>query len=233
MEPHRGHVVLPLTRQDIVDIFWLQATIATELAIAATNRITDVEIDELDRINNALAGAVGFGDAETIAAIEFSFHRVFNEASSRIKSAWFLRNAARYMPAQMFAADPEWGAATLDNHRQLIAALRHRDAAAVVERTVWQFTDAARRLTETLERTGIFGASRADSSVSRQLLGAQLEVFGQALSAPLRSIFSIGAGTGMVVSTSMSTVSKLVAPLSTTLNSCSCLENSSPCCMTV
>ena len=25
LEPHRGHVVLPLTRQEIEDIFWLQA----------------------------------------------------------------------------------------------------------------------------------------------------------------------------------------------------------------
>jgi len=156
LEPHRGHVVLPLTRQDIEDIFWLQATIARELATTATDRISDLEIDELDRINNAMAVAVGSGDAEAIAAIEFSFHRVFNQASRRIKLAWFLLNAARYMPAQIYAADPQWGMATVENHRQVIAALRRRDTAAVVEHTVWQFTDAARRLTETLDRNGIF-----------------------------------------------------------------------------
>jgi DNA-binding GntR family transcriptional regulator len=156
LEPHRGHVVLPLTRQDIEDIFWLQATIARELATTATDRISDLEIDELDRINNAMAGAVGSGDAEAIAAIEFSFHRVFNQASRRIKLAWFLLNAARYMPTQIYAADPQWGMATVDNHRQVIAALRRRDTAAVVEHTVWQFTDAARRLTEMLDRNGIF-----------------------------------------------------------------------------
>ncbi|CNM00518.1 Uncharacterised protein [Mycobacterium tuberculosis] len=49
----------------------------------------------------------------------------------------------------------------------------------------------------------------------------------------LSSIFTIGSGTGMVTWTSMSTVSKLAAPVATTLNSCSCLANSSPCCMTV
>jgi DNA-binding GntR family transcriptional regulator len=156
LEPHRGHVVLPLTRQDIEDIFWLQATIARELATTATDRISDLEIDELDRINNAMAIAVGSGDAEAIAAIEFSFHRVFNQASRRIKLAWFLLNAARYMPAQIYAEDPQWGMATVDNHRQVIAALRRRDTAAVVEHTVWQFTDAAHRLTETLDRNGIF-----------------------------------------------------------------------------
>jgi hypothetical protein len=40
----------------------------------------------------------------------------------------------------------------------LIGALRNRDPAAVVEHTVWQFTDAARRLTDTLDRTGIFNS---------------------------------------------------------------------------
>jgi len=41
----------------------------------------------------------------------------------------------------------------------LIAALRRRDAAAVIEHTVWQFTDAANRLTEMLDRTGVFDSS--------------------------------------------------------------------------
>jgi DNA-binding GntR family transcriptional regulator len=156
LEPHRGHVVLPLTRQDIQDIFWLQATIAKELAAAATDHITDGEIDELDRINNALEAAVGSSAADTIAGIEFAFHRAFNQASGRTKLAWFLLNAARYMPVLVYAADPEWGVAAVDNHRQLIAALRRRDAPAVIEQTVWQFTDAAQRLTGMLDRTGIF-----------------------------------------------------------------------------
>ncbi|MGD1172369.1 GntR family transcriptional regulator [Mycobacterium seoulense] len=156
LEPHRGHVVLPLTRQDIEDIFWLQATIAKELAAAATDHVTEAEINELDRINEALAAAVGSSDAETIAGIEFAFHRVFNQASGRIKLAWFLLNAARYMPVLVYAADAQWGAAAVENHRQLIAALRRRDAAAVIEHTVWQFTDAAARLTEMRDRTGIF-----------------------------------------------------------------------------
>ncbi len=157
LEPHRGHVVLPLTRQDIEDIFWLQATIARELAAAATDHITDVEIDELERINNSLEAAVGSSDPETIAGIEFSFHRVFNQASRRIKLAWFLLNAARYMPVLVYAGDPQWGLAAVDNHRQLIAALRRRDTPAVIEHTVWQFTDAAQRLTDMLDGAGIFG----------------------------------------------------------------------------
>ncbi len=157
LEPHRGHVVLPLTLQDIDDIFWLQATIAREVAVSATEHITDAEIDELSRINDSLAAAIGTRDAETIAGIEFAFHRVFNHASRRIKLSWFLLNAARYMPVLLYAADPQWGAAAVDNHRQLIDALRRRDAMAAVDRTVWQFTDAARRLADRRDRSAILG----------------------------------------------------------------------------
>jgi DNA-binding GntR family transcriptional regulator len=157
LEPHRGHIVLPLTRQDIDDIFWLQATIAKELAATAAQHITDAEIDDLERITEALAAAVAAADTEAIAFTEFAFHRAFNQATGRIKLAWFLLHVARYMPLMVYAADPEWGAAAVDNHRKLIAALRRRDTAAVVEHTHWQFTDGARRLTETLDHSGIWG----------------------------------------------------------------------------
>jgi DNA-binding GntR family transcriptional regulator len=156
LEPHRGHVVLPLTRQDIADIFWLQATIAKELAATASQNITDAEIDDLERITDALATAVAAAEIEAIAATEFAFHRAFNHATGRIKLAWFLLHVARYMPLTVYAADPQWGAAAVENHRELIAALRRRDTAAVVEHTHWQFTDGARRLTKTLEQSGIW-----------------------------------------------------------------------------
>src|ERR1700734_1279838 len=71
LEPHRGHVVLPLSRQDVEDIFWLQATIAKELAATAAQNITDAEIADLDRINDALATAVAAADIDAIAATEF------------------------------------------------------------------------------------------------------------------------------------------------------------------
>jgi DNA-binding GntR family transcriptional regulator len=158
LEPNRGHVVLPLSRHDIEDIFWLQATIAKELAATAARNITDDEIDDLHHITDALATVVAAGDIEAIAATEFAFHRAFNHATGRIKLAWFLLHVARYMPLTVYAADPEWGTAAVQSHRELVAALRRRDTAAVVEHTNWQFTDAAHRLTERLHSSGIWGS---------------------------------------------------------------------------
>ena len=70
LEPHRGHVVAPLSRRDVEDIFWLQATIARELAATAAEQITDDELDELELCTDALAGAVADANPDAVAAAE-------------------------------------------------------------------------------------------------------------------------------------------------------------------
>jgi len=156
LEPHRGHVVVPLTRADIEDIFWLQATIAKELAATAAERITDTEIEELERRNDGLAAAVDRGDPEEVVAAEFAFHRAFNRATGRIKLAWFLLHVVRYLPGQIYASDAAWGAAAVAGHRELIEALRRHDVDSVVRLTGGEFTDAAQRLVGRLDEIGLW-----------------------------------------------------------------------------
>jgi DNA-binding GntR family transcriptional regulator len=156
LEPHRGHVVVPLSRGDIEDIFWLQGTIAKELAATAAERITDAEIEELERLNDGLAAAVDRLDPEEVAAAEFAFHRAFNRSTSRIKLAWFLLHVARYLPPHIYAGDAQWGAEAVASHRELIAALRRRDVDTVVRLTGGQFTDGAQRLIARLDEIGLW-----------------------------------------------------------------------------
>jgi DNA-binding GntR family transcriptional regulator len=156
LEPHRGHVVVPLTRNDVEDIFWLQATIVKELAATAADRITDSEIDELEQLNDALAASVDDGDLDEITSAEFAFHRAFNRTTGRIKLAWFLLHVARYLPGQIYAGDPQWGVSAVAGHRKLIAALRRRDTDTVVALTAGEFTDGAQRLIARLDQTGLW-----------------------------------------------------------------------------
>ncbi|MET0451726.1 MAG: GntR family transcriptional regulator [Mycobacterium sp.] len=156
LEPHRGHVVAPLTRDDIEDIFWLQAVIARQLARSAAERITDQEIDELEALANTVADAIGRKDTAAVVDAEFEFHRAFNRSSGRIKLAWFLLHAARYLPPDIYASDPQWGAHAVANRRELIEALRRRDVDSAVRLTDAQFTDGARRLTARLDELGLW-----------------------------------------------------------------------------
>lgn len=156
LEPHRGHRVMPLSRGDIEDIFWLQSTIAQELAATAARRITEHEIGELSRLNAQLAAAVAQHDPDQIARAEFAFHRVFNRAGGRIKLAWFLLHATRYLPPQLFASDESWGVLAVASHDKLIDALRARDVDQVVALTRGQFTDGSARLIAWLEQVGLW-----------------------------------------------------------------------------
>ena len=156
LEPHRGHVVVALSRGDIEDIFWLQATIAKELATTAAERITEVEIEELEGLNGGLLVAVGRGVPEEVVAAEFAFHRALNRATGRIKLAWFLLHVARYLPGQIYASDAVWGAAAVATHRELIAALRRRDIDSAVRLTTGEFTDASHRLVARLDEIGLW-----------------------------------------------------------------------------
>ncbi len=156
LEPHRGHMVVPFSREDIADIFWLQATIAKELALTTAANVTDADLDELTQLTDALAAAVAEADQAAVVTAEFAFHRALNRTAQRVKLAWFLFHAARYMPPLIYAADPRWGADAVDHHRRLISALRDHDTEAVAALTEWQFTDGSRRLTDTLEKAGVW-----------------------------------------------------------------------------
>lgn len=156
LEPRRGYVVQPLSRQDIADIYWLQATIAKELVSSAADRLTDEQIDELERANQALEAAVAEGDPATVGAAEFAFHRLLNRGAGRIKLAWFLLHAARYMPPQIYVTDPSWGETAVDTHRRLIEALRRRDKATLADLSTAEFNDGVHRLLEQLERNGMW-----------------------------------------------------------------------------
>ncbi|WP_396924985.1 GntR family transcriptional regulator [Mycolicibacterium sp.] len=156
LEPRRGYVVQPLSRQDVADIYWLQATIAKELVSSAADRLTDEQIDELERANEALAAAVADGDPATVGAAEFAFHRLLNRGAGRIKLAWFLLHAARYMPPQIYVTDPSWGESSVQTHRRLIDALRRRDKSTLVELSAAEFSDGVHRLMDQLERNGMW-----------------------------------------------------------------------------
>jgi DNA-binding GntR family transcriptional regulator len=156
LEPHRGHVVSPFTRGDIEDLFWLQATIAAQLVRSAAARITDEQIDELECLAAEAARAIDEESSEAVAAAEFAFRRAVNRTAGRTKLAYFLLHATRYLPSHIYADDRDWGAASVANHRELIAAFRRRDADEAVRLTQDQFTDGAKRLTARLDELGLW-----------------------------------------------------------------------------
>ncbi|HEU5028665.1 MAG TPA: GntR family transcriptional regulator [Spirillospora sp.] len=130
LEPRRGFMPAPLSRQDVQDLFEAQAYFAGELASRAAEKITPGELEALDRTQALLERASKAADAEGIERANHQFHRVINLCADSPKTAWLLQLVVRYAPRRFYSSIQGWSQASVDDHQLILAALRAEDAEA-------------------------------------------------------------------------------------------------------
>jgi DNA-binding GntR family transcriptional regulator len=128
--PRRGFMVLPVTRQDIEDLYLVQATLAGELAARAAVRIGATGLADLYELQRELEAANDSGDTERTEALNHRFHRLINLSASAPKLAWFLSGAVRYAPRRFYPTIRGWPEASVQDHHGVLRALRAHDAEA-------------------------------------------------------------------------------------------------------
>jgi DNA-binding GntR family transcriptional regulator len=153
LEPRKGYVVAPLSKQDIVDVFTLQGDIAGELAARAAVRLTAEHLAELSTVDRKLARA---RKSEDLEPLEFEFHRTINRLAGARKLSWLLHAATRYTPARFLSSDPGWRATMRTDHAALLAAFAAGDTAAARAAMSRHFSDGADRLVKHLDDLGIW-----------------------------------------------------------------------------
>lgn len=156
LQPRRGYVVAPMSRQDIEDVFALQANLAGELAARASRRTNDDQLVELNELQAKLRMAVAEARVPELEQLEFSFHRLINRVTESRKLARFLHTATRYTPHRFYASDPAWRANMLSDHQALLDALTARDPEAARAAMARHFTDGAERLIKHLDGIGMW-----------------------------------------------------------------------------
>ncbi|MCH5641962.1 MULTISPECIES: GntR family transcriptional regulator [unclassified Gordonia (in: high G+C Gram-positive bacteria)] len=155
--PHRGFIVEPLDRGDIVDIFWMQAELSSRLATHAVDT-PDIErhLAELSAIVDDLERAVDAGFADRVLAGEFAFHRKVHLMANSKKLAWFQYAASKYNPFELYSGDETWGREAVTSHRLLIEQLRTGDVRGIRDEIHARFADARDRLIAQLESIGFW-----------------------------------------------------------------------------
>lgn len=156
LQPRRGYVVAPLSRQDIEDVFALQANLAGELAARAARRTSEEHLEELNGLQAALRKAAAGARLTELEQLEFTFHRLINRVTESRKLARFLHTATRYTPHRFYASDPAWRANMVSDHDALLGALAARDAQAARAAMERHFTDGAERLIKHLDDVGMW-----------------------------------------------------------------------------
>jgi DNA-binding GntR family transcriptional regulator len=129
--PRHGFVVAPLTGQDIRELFQAQALIAGELAARAAKEASSHDLAELEALHHELIAAAARGNHSLLEEKNHEFHRQINLMAGTPKMAWVLGLLAKYVPRRFYAEIPGWPQATVDDHGQLLAGIRDRDAEKV------------------------------------------------------------------------------------------------------
>lgn len=154
LEPRRGFMVAPLSPDDVADLFFVQASIAGELAARAAKVVSDADVEHLDTVQQAISAAVGRGDSDQVVRLNHQLHRSVNRAAMSPKLTWFLSLAVRYVPSRFFASIEGWEEASAHDHAALISALRARDSAAARSAMEEHIRHAGELLVSHLVRVG-------------------------------------------------------------------------------
>jgi DNA-binding GntR family transcriptional regulator len=164
LEPRRGFVVAPFTRQDVHDLFWAQAQLASELAARAAKKMTPELIQRLEAIHESHERSIADGDHDRVAALGRAFHREINKAADSHRLALLLDVIVRQLPNRFYASIEGQVSATRDRHPQLLAALRKRDSRKARSLMQQHIVEGAGYLVELLEQRGLW--SEPDSAAS-------------------------------------------------------------------
>jgi DNA-binding GntR family transcriptional regulator len=162
--PRHGFVVSPLSRDDVVDLYQVQAWLAGELAARAARRADSAALAGLERQQETLEAASRTGDPRRVERENHEFHRGINLAARAPKLAWFLAMATRYAPRRFYPTINGWEVASVEDHRPILDALHRRDE------------DAAREAMRThIEHAGLLLVSHLAASAELQVVAEQAE----------------------------------------------------------
>jgi DNA-binding GntR family transcriptional regulator len=132
--PNRGFRVTPISVTDIQEIFEARIFFEAEIFRLAVKKISDAEIDELEKHSWVEGDAKSADYAETFLESNRKFHTALAAAGRNSRLLWYyetLMNEAQrlfYMDISIHSREFRWG----HGHEGIIMALRNRDEAAGV-----------------------------------------------------------------------------------------------------
>ncbi|MDF8364346.1 GntR family transcriptional regulator [Achromobacter anxifer] len=132
-EGRRGAVVLGWQDRDIDEAFELRMLLEPYSAKAAAERATPEQIAELDRINQSMLDAINADAPDSVAQVQHfnnQFHHALLEAAQSARVRSMVENLLD-MPiiiGSFYFYTKDDMLRSVEHHRQIIAALRARDA---------------------------------------------------------------------------------------------------------
>lgn len=129
MVPRKGAFVAGISLKDIADVFEVRAALEALTAGLAAERITDEELEELERILVRKAEIIEESDVERFLESDTTFHDTLYRASRNQRLIQILNNLQdeiqRFRAVSL--AYPGRLRKTLEEHRKIVEAVAERD----------------------------------------------------------------------------------------------------------
>lgn len=130
MVPRKGAYVADLSFKDIADVFEIRAALEGLAAGLAAERITEDELDSMERLLVGKQEAITQGDIDKLVEVDTSFHELLYKASRNARLATIISNLREQI--QRFRLTslsfPGRNKESLKEHKQLVEAIQARDS---------------------------------------------------------------------------------------------------------
>jgi DNA-binding GntR family transcriptional regulator len=159
--PRRGFVVNSFSKQDLLDLFWAQATIGAELAARAAKLMSKETFTRLEKIQTRHEELFAAADQAGVARMGHEFHRTINLAAESPRLALLLGSLTRQLPNRFYAAIEGQLKDAVEYHPIIIDAIRMHDADAVRSLMHRHIISGGEHLVAMLERQAMWGSPPA------------------------------------------------------------------------
>lgn len=152
--PNRSFSVLPITRDDIRDVYWIHAKIAGELTARACSKVDEGTLAALRHHEESYLRLGREGSLVEMERANWEFHGIINSLANSPKLMFLLRTSLRYVPDGFYGLVPEWVAASERGHEEILAAFEKGNPEASREAAQAHVEEAGELLIKHFSATG-------------------------------------------------------------------------------
>jgi DNA-binding GntR family transcriptional regulator len=156
MVPRKGAYVADISFKDIADVFEIRAALEGLASALAAERITDEELEEMERLLVEKAEAIGNNDMERLVEVDTKFHEAIYRASRNQRLFTIINNLREQI--QRFRTQslsyPGRMNQSLDEHRSIVEAIQSRDTALARQVAQEHIENAENSMIESMKKDG-------------------------------------------------------------------------------
>ena len=170
--PRRGFIVNSFRKEDLLDLFWAQATLGAELASRAAIKMSVEDIAQLQKMQPQYETAIAKGDERLAARMGHQFHRAINLAAESPRLALLLGNLTKQLPNRFYASIEGQLNEAVQYHPIILNAIKLRDAEAAGSLMYRHISAGGGHLVAMLERQGVWSQSHSSEAKASVAVGS-------------------------------------------------------------